>query len=97
MTRDVCEGMILNFTSHARGDFYVETVRTSLGDNQIIIPQTAGIDSRGIIAENRHGPALPLGILVATVEHIATDFTAWNTFASTSAGCPLETCVSKGR
>lgn len=47
---DIYEGMILTFTSHARGDFYVETVRTGLGDNQIIIPQTAGIDSRGIIA-----------------------------------------------
>lgn len=75
----------------------METVRTGLGDNQIIIPQTAGIDSRGIIAENRHGSALPLGILVTTVEHIATDFAAWSTFASTSAGHSLETCVSKGR
>ena len=58
---DICEGMIINFTSHARGDFYVETVRIGLGDSWIIIPQTAGIDSRGIIAENRRGSALPPG------------------------------------
>lgn len=76
---DICEGMILNFTSYARGDFYVKTVRTGLRDNQIIIPLTAGPDSRGIIAESCGGSALPLWILVATMEHIATDCTAWNT------------------
>lgn len=44
---DICEGRVLNFMSYARGDFYVKTVRSGLRDNQIIIPLTAGIDSRG--------------------------------------------------
>lgn len=46
--------------SYARGDFYVKTVRASLRDNQIIIPLTAEIDSRGITAESCGGSALPL-------------------------------------
>lgn len=33
--------------SYARGDFYVKAVRTGLGDNQTIIPGTAGRDSGG--------------------------------------------------
>lgn len=45
--------------SYARGDFYVKTARTGLRDNQIIIPLTAGLDSRGIIAESRGASALP--------------------------------------
>lgn len=76
---DICEGMILNFMSYARGDFSVKTARTGLRDNQIIIPLTVGPDSRGIIAESCGGSALPLWIPVATMEHIATDCTAWNT------------------
>lgn len=77
---DICEGMILNFMSYARGDFYVKTVRTGLRDNRIIIPLTAGPDSRGIRAESCGGSALPLWIPVATMEHIATDRPAQNTF-----------------
>lgn len=75
---DICERMILNFMSPARGDFYVKTGRTGLGDNQIIIPLTAGLDSTGIIAESRGGSAVSLWIAVATMERMATDFTAWH-------------------
>lgn len=46
--------------SYARGDFYVKTARTGLRDNQIIIPLTAGLDSRGIMAESCGVSALPL-------------------------------------
>lgn len=69
--------MILNFMSYARGDFYVKAVRTSLGDNQTIIPGTARRDSGGIIAESPGASALPSWIVVATVKHIATNFSAW--------------------
>lgn len=49
---DMYEEMILNSMSYARGDFYVKMARTGLRDNQIIIPLTAGIDSRRITAES---------------------------------------------
>lgn len=86
---DICEGMILNFMSYARGDFYVKTVRTGLRDNRIIIPLTAGPDSRGIIAESCRGSALPLWIPVATMEHIATDRPVQNTSYFCLWGVPV--------
>lgn len=46
------KGMILNFMSYARGDFYMKTAKTGLGDSQIIILTTTGVDSKGIIAES---------------------------------------------
>lgn len=45
------KGMILNFMSYARGDFYTKTAKIGLGDTQIIILTTTSVDSRGIIAE----------------------------------------------
>ena len=70
--------------SYARRDFYVKAVRTGLGDNQTIMPGTAGRDSGGIIAESLGGSALPSWIAVATMKHIATNFSAW-----TSSGLGL--------
>ena len=63
--------------SYARRDFYVKAVRTGLGDNQTIMPGTAGRDSGGIIAESPGGSASPSWIAVATMKHIATNFSAW--------------------
>lgn len=95
---DMYEEMILNSTSCARGDFYVKMARTGLRDNQIIIPLTAGIDSRRITAESCGGSAMPLQITVATMEHITSDALHRIHFPSTFGEHPLETlCVSKGR
>lgn len=65
--------MILNFMSYARGDFYMKIVRVGLGDTQIIILTTVGVDSRGIVAESYSVLDLPLCIIVAIMENIATD------------------------
>lgn len=46
------KGMILNFMSYARGDFYMKTAKIGLRDSRIIILTTMGVDSRGIIAES---------------------------------------------
>lgn len=69
------KGMILNFMSYARGDFYVKIAKIGLRDTQIIILTTTGVNSRGIIVEsfsvlcNR----CPLCIMVVIIENIATD------------------------
>lgn len=67
------KGMILNFMSYARGDFYMKTAKIGLGDTQIIILTTTGVDSRGIIAEGYSVLDLPLCVMVVIVENIATD------------------------
>lgn len=67
------KGMILNFMSYARGDFYMKTARIGLRDTQIIIFTTAGVNSRGIIAESYSVLDLPLCIIVVIMENIATD------------------------
>lgn len=65
--------MILNFMCYARGDFYTKTAKIGLGDTQIIVVTTTGVDSGGIIAENYHVVDLPLCIMVVIIKNIATD------------------------
>jgi len=66
------KGMILNFMSYARGGFYMKTTKIGLGDTQIIILITTGVDSRGIIAESCGVLDLPLCVIVVIIKNIAT-------------------------
>lgn len=72
------KGMILNFMSYARGGFCMKTAKIGLGDTQIIILITTGVDSRGIIAESCCVLDLPLCIIAVIIENIATD-RSWGT------------------
>jgi len=67
------KGMILNFMSYARGDFYTKIAKICLRDTQIIILTTTGVHSGGIIAESCGVLDLPLCIVVVIIENTTTD------------------------